>query len=140
MESIFLYQNITDTIATVITVIIGAILPPSFIIWLNFVFSCYIITSESEVIKKKKKIGESLLLDKDFLFENDFYRQNTNFNTGLEFYHALGVFTFNDKNRMCNIPNIDELICKNSKFKTYNEFLDASIKFTEKSLPEFFQT
>lgn len=86
-----------------------------------------------------KNFGQNLLVDEDFYLENDFYKQNTKFNTALEFYHALGVFTFNDKNRMYKIPNIDELISKNSKFKTYNEFLDASIEFSEKLLPNFFQ-
>ena len=86
-----------------------------------------------------KNFGQKLLVDDDFFLEDDFYKQNTNFNTALEFYHALGVFTFNDKNKMYKIPNIDELISKNSKFKTYDEFLDADLKFAEKSLPDIFQ-
>ena len=86
-----------------------------------------------------KNFGQKLLVDEDFFLENDFYKQHTNFNSALDFYHALGVFTFDDKNRMYKIPNIDKLISENSSFKNYYEFLDALLEFAEKSLPNIFQ-
>lgn len=87
-----------------------------------------------------KKFGQKLLVDEDFLLDNDFYKQNTNFNTALDFYHTLGVYTFNDLNRMYKIPNIDKLISENSIFKSYNEFLNASLEFSEKLLPDIFKS
>lgn len=82
----------------------------------------------------KHNIKDSLITEDDFFVEKDFIIKNTNFNSCVEFYNALGVYTLGDKIKMSRNPNIDVLISQNSNFKTFDEFNDAMIEFLKMGL------
>lgn len=87
----------------------------------------------------KSDIKKSLITEDDFMCEKDFIIKNTNFNSCVEFYHSLGVYTIGDKIKMASNPNIDVLISQNSKFQTFHEFNDAMIEFLKMGLPDFYK-
>ena len=65
-------------------------------------------------------------------FSNDFIKKYTNFDNVKDFCNALGIYTLKDLDNIAYIPNIDELIAKNTKFKTLEDFYKAQ-------LPSYYQ-
>lgn len=65
-------------------------------------------------------------------FSNDFIKKYTNFDKAKDFCNALGIYTLKDLDNIAYIPNIDELIAKNTKFKTLEDFYKAQ-------LPSYYQ-
>ncbi|HJJ11249.1 MAG TPA: hypothetical protein OIM49_05860 [Clostridiaceae bacterium] len=65
-------------------------------------------------------------------FSNDFIKKYTNFDNAKDFCNALGIYTLKDLDNIAYIPNIDELIAKNTKFKTLEDFYKAQ-------LPSYYQ-
>ena len=63
---------------------------------------------------------------------NDFIKKYTNFDNAKDFCNALGIYTLKDLDNIAYIPNIDELIAKNTKFKTLEDFYKAQ-------LPSYYQ-
>ena len=88
----------------------------------------------------KNKLKNSLITEDDFLVEKEFIIKNTNYNSCVEFYNSLGVYTVDDYIKMASNPNINNLIAKNSRFSTFNEFCDETIKFVKSGLDEPFKS
>lgn len=65
-------------------------------------------------------------------FSNDFIKKYTNFDNAKDFCNALGIYTLKALDNIAYIPNIDELIAKNTKFKTLEDFYKAQ-------LPSYYQ-
>lgn len=65
-------------------------------------------------------------------FSNDFIKKYTNFDNAKDFCNALGIYTLKDLDNIAYILNIDELIAKNTKFKTLEDFYKAQ-------LPSYYQ-
>lgn len=80
----------------------------------------------------KIDLSKIAITDENSTFSNDFIKKNTNFSNATEFCNTLGMFTLEDLEKICYIPNIDELIAKHTKFKTLEDFLKAQ-------LPKFWQ-
>ena len=80
----------------------------------------------------KVDLSKIAINDENSTFSNDFIKKNTNFNNATEFCNALGMFTLEDLERICYIPNIDEKIASCTKFKALENFLKAQ-------LPKFWQ-
>lgn len=88
---------------------------------------------------KIQKLQKTLIREDDFLVEKDFIIKNTNYNSCVDFYNSLGVYTLYDQIKMASNPNIDTLIAQNSKFKNFNEFNDAIIEFLKSDLPDLYK-
>lgn len=80
----------------------------------------------------KVDLSKIAINDENSTFSNDFIKKYTNFSNATEFCNALGMFTLDDLEKICYIPNIDEQIAKHTKFKTLEDFLKAQ-------LPKFWQ-
>ena len=79
-----------------------------------------------------KDLSKIKITDTNSTFSNDFIKKYTSFNNAKDFCNALGIYTLKDLDNIAYIPNIDELIANNTKFKTLEEFYKAQ-------LPSYFQ-
>ncbi len=81
---------------------------------------------------RRRDYSKIEITDENSMFSNDFIQQHTNFSNAKDFCNALGIYTLEDLDKICYIPNIDDLIAKHTDFKTLEDFYIAQ-------LPQYYQ-